>query len=286
MSRMSFCIDGLSLPLPTISKDCTSGIPAASMVASWRLNTAMSSGLTLPPALNACDCFLILLTAMPWRRSSERNAPSSGARLLPLTRLPFLSMPDQLKGVSRLAVLAPAVATAVAMVRLSLLDGDAVDFLEASHALPDLLEAGAAEVPHAFLFCVIADVDGVAAFHDHASHGLGDRHHLVDTDAPFVSISAAGAALGGVNLDAGAHVGFLESFLEQRLGGDLDQGFALRAQATRQALRDDEAHRRGDGVRLDAHVDQTRQRLRRVVGVQRGHHEVTGLRGLDGDLRG
>jgi hypothetical protein len=53
MSRISFCIAGLSLPLPTISNDCTSGMPAASMVASWRLKTAMSSGLTLPPLLNS-----------------------------------------------------------------------------------------------------------------------------------------------------------------------------------------------------------------------------------------
>ncbi len=49
MSSTSFCIAGLSWPLPTISKDCTSGMPAVSMVASWRLKIAMSSGVTLPP---------------------------------------------------------------------------------------------------------------------------------------------------------------------------------------------------------------------------------------------
>ena len=49
MSSSSFCIDGLSCPAPMISKACTSGMPAPSMVASWRLKIAMSPALTLPP---------------------------------------------------------------------------------------------------------------------------------------------------------------------------------------------------------------------------------------------
>jgi hypothetical protein len=49
MSSISFCIAGFSWPLPMISKACTMGMPAAIMVASWRLNTAMSSLVTLPP---------------------------------------------------------------------------------------------------------------------------------------------------------------------------------------------------------------------------------------------
>ena len=50
MSRISFCIAGFSWPTPTISKACTSGMPAASMVESWRLKIAMSPGVVLPPA--------------------------------------------------------------------------------------------------------------------------------------------------------------------------------------------------------------------------------------------
>ena len=60
----------------------------------------------------------------------------------------------------------------------------------------------------------------------------------------------------------------------------------LAAQPARQALRDDQAHRGRDRVGLDAHVDQARQGLRRVVGVQGGEHQVAGLRRLDGDLGG
>src|SRR5688572_31886593 len=107
----------------------------------------MSSAATLPPDLKALDCFLILLTAMPWRRRTARNAVSSGARLLPETRLPFLSMPDQEYGTSRLTPFAPDVATAVAMIAVSLVDRDAVDFFDAGHALLDLLETRAPQVP-------------------------------------------------------------------------------------------------------------------------------------------
>src|SRR5213082_1221356 len=49
-SRISLCMAALSLPLPTISNACTSGMPAASMVESWRLKIAISPALTLPPA--------------------------------------------------------------------------------------------------------------------------------------------------------------------------------------------------------------------------------------------
>ena len=45
-------------------------------------------------------------------------------------------------------------------------------------------------------------------------------------------------------------------------------------------------HRGRDGIGLDAHVDQTRQRGRGIVGMQGGQHKVTRLRGLDGDLAG
>ena len=47
-----------------------------------------------------------------------------------------------------------------------------------------------------------------------------------------------------------------------------------------------EVDRRGDEERLDAHVEEARDRRRRVVGVQRREHEVAGERGLDRDLGG
>src|SRR4029079_2548618 len=130
-------------------------------------------------------------------------------------RLPFLSMPDQEKGVSRLMPLAPALATAVAMlVNPQLFDRDRLDLFDARHAGLDLLEARPAQIPNTFFPGLVADVDGVAAFHDDAADGLGDRHDLVDAATALVAVRAVGATLGSVDLDARAHVGFLEAFLE------------------------------------------------------------------------
>ena len=74
--------------------------------------------------------------------------------------------------------------------------------------------------------------------------------------------------------------------LQQRFARHVERLLAVRAQPARQALRDDQADRGRDGVGLHAHVDQARQGLRRIVGMQRGEHQVAGLRRLDGDLRG
>ena len=59
---------------------------------------------------------------------------------------------------------------------------------------------------------------------------------------------------------------------------------AVVAQLAGQALRDDQAHRGRDRVGLHTHVHQARQRLRRIVGMQRRQHQVARLRGLDRDL--
>ena len=49
----SFCTAGFSWPTPMISNACTIGMPAVSIVASWRLKIAMSSAVTLPSLLNS-----------------------------------------------------------------------------------------------------------------------------------------------------------------------------------------------------------------------------------------
>ena len=53
-------------PRATISKDCSSGTPAFSIVASWRVKNVMSFSVTFLPPRNVCR--LILVMRMPWRR--------------------------------------------------------------------------------------------------------------------------------------------------------------------------------------------------------------------------
>src|ERR1700676_3917813 len=89
-----------------ISKDCTMGIPADIMVASWRANTAVFIGRIFSPDRNAVLGVLTRVAATPWRRRSARSAASFAARDLPRTLLPRLSLPSHRHWVSFL----PAVA--------------------------------------------------------------------------------------------------------------------------------------------------------------------------------
>src|SRR5690606_5542973 len=53
-----------------------------------------------------------------------------------------------------------------------------------------------------------------------------------------------------------------------------------------QALGEDAVDGGGEQVVLHAHVQQAGDAAGRIVGVQRGQHQVAGQRGLDGDARG
>ena len=79
-------------------------------------------------------------------------------------RCRFLSVPSQVKGMSRLIDLdGCGCCRSHELLSPASLDRDAVDFFEAGHAVLDLLEPGAAQIPDAFLGRLIADVHGVAA---------------------------------------------------------------------------------------------------------------------------
>ena len=103
---------------------------------------------------------------------------------------------------------------------------------------------------------------------DQRAHLVVGHHQLVDAGAALV---AGLAALGAAHrVPAAARV----------------LALAVRAQLAHQALRQHAQQRRAEQEGLDAHVGQARDGARRVVGVQRGQHQVAGERGLDGDLRG
>jgi hypothetical protein len=106
MSSTSFCIAGFSCPLPMISKACTIGMPADIMVASWRLNTAISSFVTLPPREKAVALGLDARRGHALAAQVGAQAASFAASDLPRTLLPRLSLPSQRNWVSFL----PAVA--------------------------------------------------------------------------------------------------------------------------------------------------------------------------------
>ena len=73
--------------------------------------------------------------------------------------------------------------------------------------------------------------------------------------------------------------------LREQGRGWLDPFATGRADAPHQPLGQHRLQGGTEQIGLHAHVDEAGDRTRRVVGVQRAQHEMTGERGLDRDLR-
>src|SRR3984893_7630858 len=147
--------------------------------------------------------------ATPCRRSSARRVCSSGARLLPLTRAPRLSLPSQAKGVSRLTALTVVVAAgAIRYFRPASLDGDAVDFLETGQPVLHLFEPGAPQIPHAFLGSLVGDLHRAAHGENDSGNRIRNRQHLVDTRAALIAVGTVRASLGREDLQPAAEIRF------------------------------------------------------------------------------
>jgi hypothetical protein len=118
---------------------------------------------------------------------------------------------------------------------------------------------------------------------DELAQVLGDQDHLVQADAPLVSRAPARRArLVAGTEDARAEV---EAVPTGDGGRHLDLLLAVGAQPAHETLRLDQAQRRPEQERLDAHVDQAVDDLERRARVQRREHEVSGHRGAHADLR-
>ncbi len=69
-------------------------------------------------------------------------------------------------------------------------------------------------------------------------------------------------------------------------GGDAVRLLAMLAQNAHQALADNGPHAGREKKALDPHVDQSRDRARSGVGVQRGQDEMPSERGMNADMGG
>ncbi len=157
-------------------------------------------------------------------------------------------------------------------------------FLDRREAVLDLCQAGAAEGDHPFLDPLPLDLQGRGAGEDHLLDLLRDLQDLHEGDATLQAGPVAALAalalhdLNRLRLFRG------EAELDQDLGRDVGRDLAVRADPADQALGGDEDDRRGDEVRLDAHVHEPVDRRGSVVRVERGEDEVARQGGLHGDL--
>src|SRR5438552_16145754 len=195
---------GLLWPRATISKDCSSGTPARSIVASCRVKNVISRSPTFLPPRNVS--FLIFWSRIPCRRRFVVTTVCEAALDSPRTCRLLRSTPSQ-TNVYSLTSLRDAV-VAMAMVGFlsresgsrawfALLVGDGLDFLERGDALLHLDEARLPQVAHAFLLRLLGDIERRSAWHDELPHFIGDRHHLVDADPALVARALALVAANG-----------------------------------------------------------------------------------------
>src|SRR6056297_3015124 len=161
-----------------------------------------------------------------------------------------------------------------------------VHFHQAYRPILDLVQRGAAQVDDALDLALTLDFQRSAALQDNLFDFLGDGHHLENPGATLVALVAQIAALGLEELQAFFDLLVCETRLFQRLGRKVVLRHLALVQRARQALRHHHVYGRDDVVGRNAHVGQTGDRLRRIVGMQRGEYKVTGLRRLDGDLGG
>ena len=149
-------------------------------------------------------------------------------------------------------------------------------------ALQDVRQAALPQRFHSMAPGDRRDLVGRFPAGDGALHLGAHGQHFEDREpAPVPGHRAVGAAGRAVQRRPGGEPAL------QLLGRGLHPDFLARlAQAPHQPLGDDAAQRRRDLVGLDADVDEARDRVGGVVGVQRRQHQVSGERRLDGDLRG
>ncbi len=176
--------------------------------------------------------------------------------------------------------------------KLFLGDGDdAEDFVHRRVAGFDFFPAALAEGAHAVFASGIGEGAGGFAAEDELVHLVVEAEDFEEADAAAVTCAAAAvAADGGVEGVDEFGFGFGDAedgevFAELDLV-DWRRARALGAEATDEALGDDELDGGSDEERFDAHVDETRDGAGGVVGVECREYQVTGERGADGDLGG
>src|SRR3954469_18989535 len=111
------------------------------------------------------------------------------------------------------------------------------------HAVPDLLEAAAAQRHHAALDRLLPQLEGAGAGEDHLLQIVVDLQHLVEADAPLVAGIAAALASAAAGELEGARLVLGEADLGERRGRHLERLLAEGADAAHQPLGHDHVYR-------------------------------------------
>src|SRR5438128_1263460 len=266
-------------------------MPAAINVASCRVAMARSCDETPPnpsaaatSTSRASPVFCSPCTAPASAgRASVRYTPSlrsvwRSTLLLSASRMPRTFLPASVR---------PVYSNTGTLVHVLLRDGQ--DFGNRGDALQDFQRAVVHQRAHALRGDGgLLDRAAVDVLQNQLPNLVVDQHHFVNAAAAAVTGVVALLAARGLVEHAAAGVAHLlrrEANLFQFLRSGEVRHAAVLAENAHQTLRQ-HAHQRGsDEERLDAHVDETRDRAGRVVGVDGGEDEVAGERRLNRNFR-
>ena len=167
-----------------------------------------------------------------------------------------------------------------------LLYGFADDFIQGRDPIGGHRDAEFSQRDHPVATRFFTKFVGRCVTEHHVSNGVVQQHQLEQRDAAFVAGVVAVVATGSLEELFVLDVFRLHPQVHQHRGRDFGFFAALGADATHQPLSQDRFDGGTNHERLDAHVFQSRDRCRRVVGVQRAEHQVAGQRRLNRDLGG
>ncbi len=138
---------------------------------------------------------------------------------------------------------------------------------------------------HAFLLGQLADFRSGLLLQNDFPDRIGQLQQFVDRRSSAIAgTSAFDAACPFAEVEV-PPLGGIQSAVAQKLVVVPNGVDAVFADGTHQPLRQDAVERGDEVVCLDAHVEKASQHVEDVVGVDRGEHQVSGERGVDGDLR-
>src|SRR5271157_1849096 len=164
-------------------------------------------------------------------------------------------------------------------------EGHLIDLAERGNAGPHFGHAALAQRNHTFFDSRPLDLAGRPPVHDHFPDVVTQVQQFTNRGAPVVPGAGAFQTSRPFRKQETRNAGGIEPRLPQFIRGVLLWLFAILANHAHQALRQNAIESGNEVVRLDAHVDETPDDVRDVVGVHRGEDEVPGQRGLNGDLR-
>ena len=158
--------------------------------------------------------------------------------------------------------------------------------LDGGEPLPHFPDRGLAQGPHALLHGRGLELPGGTATEYHPTEIVGQGHDLIDGHAsPVTRVLAFGASRAVIPLDV-THLFHRPERRGERARPQRRPSLALLAHPAQQPLGRHHGNGRGDEVGLHAHVGEAIDAGRRIVGMERGQHQMTRQRGVDGDTGG